>query len=798
MIPLAQVPQPPSKKQLLAIFKDSLSKLIKEDVSQDVEPEKLWQYRQASKNDLYWRSLQYVSPHLFENGVSAFSSVGSPIAGSGSEGQATGLYDYVSNIYRGYGRKFVGAVGLRAPNVKAVPDDPNDEVSQKRSRNADVAAQILGSKWDVDQRNLELAMHLWKSGTTFGYTPWVTNGAKYGKTDSPKLESRTVSIGDQGETVDAPEIVGTSSYENGSVEFHLCNIFTVSCPFFAHDLTDTPWLSYEYDEYKGKLLQAHPEMRDRGSLENFGDDTASSGIGSTARDTAASPMGIPTPRRTTRWRYTRIWLKPEVFENVDDSQVTPPELQPFVPTNKLRDGLKRFFPEGCKVTLIQGQVIDVEPEKLEDVWSMCKPETSEYIFADSIGQDMLQTQDLKNDMLNIGAETLERGLPMTFVHPDTVDVESWNRKSAMPCEIMPAVPALGNTLGDNFFQTEPARFSDQMMPWVQANVEESRENIGVVPAIFGGDEGSQTAREAEIKKNAALQQLGVPWLMMRKFHAQARTNGVKQLARYGAGMMRSVKEGSQGYESLMLDVAELSEDGWHFEAEEAIPMTWGQMRDLLMFMLEKPPNVLEAFGFMHPWNVAKNQSLLGMTGYFTPGLDDRDKALDLIGKLLQAKPIQKPQPDGSTDFQPSIPIDVFEDDHNLSMLLTKAWCQTPAGRRARESNPDGYANVVAWGHAHANALQPPPPPPPAPPPAKMNISAKWSELDPQTQQLALKDFVPGAPIAPPGPPAANAPPPPALPPGGQPGAAPAGGAAGPAGPPPEGPMGAQAIPSQVM
>jgi hypothetical protein len=790
--PIAEAPQPPSKEQLLEIFRETVAKIIKEDVPQDVEPEKLWQYRQASKADLYWRGLQYVSPGFFEGGLAAFSSVGTPLASTDPDHASTGLYDYNQNIYRGYGRKFIGAIGLRAPNVKAVPDDPEDEDSQRLTRLADTAAQILRAKWDIDQRNLELAMHLWKSGTTFGHTPYVSSGAKYGRTSQPQMEARSVTLPD-GTAVDVPEVVGHAEYENGSVEVHLCNIFTVSCPFFAHDLTDTPWLTYEYDEHKGRLLQAHPELRKLGSLENFGDDSASSGVGSVVRDTASSPMGVPTPRRTSRWRYTRTWLKPEMYEMVEDTQ-TSDALQPFVQTRLLRDGLKRFFPDGMKVTVVQGKLVKIENERLEDVWAMCKPESSEYIFADPIGQDLLQIQDLKNDMLNIAAETLERGLPLTFVHPDTVDTEQWASKQAQPCEIMPATPAVGSNLGDNFFQTTAARFSDQMEPWIQSVVAEARDIVGTTPAIYGGDDASQTAREAEIKKNAALQQLGVPWLNMRKFHSALHTNGVKQLARYGAGMMRSVKEGAQGYESLMLNVAELREDGWHFESEEAIPMSWGQMRDLLMFMMEKPPQVLQAWGYGHPMNVAREQSLLGMTGWYTPGLDERDKVLEAIGRLVKGKAIQKPMPDGSIDTQPSIPVDQFEDDAQTVVAMVKAWCQKE-GRRVRQMNPEGYANVVAWATAYAKMLNPPPPPPPPPPQPKLNISAKLPEMDPATQQAVLKDFnLAGAPPPPP----ASPPPPPGAPstPGGgpppPPGPAPGGVDMGGM-PPPPGPMGAQPV-----
>jgi hypothetical protein len=212
-------------------------------------------------------------------------------------------------------------------------------------------------------------------------------------------------------------------------------------------------------------------------------------------------------------------------------------------------------------------------------------------------------------------------------------------------------------------------------------------------------------------------------------------------------------------------------------------------------MMEKPPQILQAFGYTHPMNVAKNQSLLGMTGYYTPGLADRDKALDTIGQLVKAKVIQKPMPDGSIDFQPTIPADGFEDDHQLCVDVCKAWCQSASGRRAREMNPDGYANVRAWGTAHMKLLNPPPPPPPPPPAPRLNINAKLTDMIPQQQQTILSDFnLAAAPVPPP--PAAQAgpvPAPAAPPPGGPFKAA---GPAAPALPLPGG--GAQPLPSPLQ
>jgi hypothetical protein len=796
MIPLQETAPPPTKDELLDALKETVGDIVKNDISGDVEPEKLWQFRMARKNDLYWRQLQYVSPHLFEGGLADFSAIGSPLAGKDSD-TGSGLYDYVQNIYRGYGRKFIAVLGQRSPNVVAVPDNPDDEQSMKATRMANTAAAILRAQWDADQRNLELMMHLWKSGTTFAYTPWIVDGKKYGTSQEPKIEVREVPVGEasyaciqcgektpeseaqataacpscgrpfspedrqDAETVSVPEVTGTAQYENGAVEFHLYNIMFVSCPFFVTGIEDTPWLTLEYEEYKGRLMQAFPKLRED-SPDSIGGDSAG-GIGTVTRDSASSPMGVPTPHRGSRLNYKRAWLKTEMYESVKDEAK--------------RKMLYENFPEGMKATLVQGKVVALENERLSDVWSCCKPETSEYLFADPIGQDLVPIQDLVNDVgINIPAETIERGLPITFADSRVIDVEQWNSKQSMPAEVMPVMPATGEDVASSFWQTQPARFSDQAIPWLQGVLTEAIKGVGVVPEIFGASI-APTARQAEINKNAALMQLGTTWLYVRKFWEKTYENGVKMMARFGSGTATSAQKNASGYQAMVLNLSELQDSGWHFEAEESIPMTWGQQRDLLMFMMEKPLPVLQAFGFTHPLNVDKNKSLLGMTGYYTPGVDQVEKTMEAIRKLSQAAPIQKLGPDGLPDIQPSIPPDQFEDDHALAAQTVQAYCNSSAGRQLRESSPDGYANVAAYGMAHLKMLQPPVPPPPPPPPPKLSVSAKIENLSPEERQIVDQKFgLVGAPPPPP-PPGVAAPAPgaPAAAPAPHDGGAPMGG-----------------------
>ncbi len=765
MTVIGETEAPPTPEELLAQLKGPLKKVVEDEINSEVDPEKIQVYWNCRRNWLLWRGIQYFAPVLNQQtGYTDFQAIG------GGSGEYDGSnYDYVQNIFRGFGRKFIAVLGQRSPNVKAIPDDPDDEKSIRATRAADTCNGILNAWWGVDQRNSEVTEKLWIFGPAFIYTPWNADGVMYGFRTEPKLEPVPTPMGDahyhcqqcgadspqptpQGlcpqcgapmgdeskvepQTVDVPKPQGVEKYANGRVECHVVDALRVTTPFYTRSLEACPWLKYEFEENKSVLLMAYPILRKKQVADADGSgDGANGTTGRLSRDATISPLGTPLRRTPNRWTYTRIWLQPWMYEAVgrmDEEE------------NEFRQLLKDNFPTGVRITKVEDEIVELKEEKLDELWAVVQPETGETINLDPIGQDMVPAQMLANHCVNIGAETIERGVPVTLADPRVIDFQQWNRKQALPCEVIPALPAVGDTLGDSMYALPAAQFSNQMVPWINGVVSDNQTIVGIQPEIFGGGDPAPTAREAEIRKNAALAQLGTTWMFIRKGWEKAKFNGVRQLAKYGPGIVR---EGQ-----LMVDLSELMDGGWHFEADEAIPATWGQSRDLVMFMMNQPPAVLEAWGFNRAENITRNKSLLGMTGYYTPGEDDADKVVDTIQKLLKAQPITKPGQTGQPpDIQPSIPADEFEDIHPLVVQLVQGWAQSKAGRKEKEQNPNGYANVIAWGKAHYQLANPAPPPPPPVPP-KLSVTAAIDKLPPNQADALLKDFNLQAPPTPPTP-----------------------------------------------
>jgi len=130
-----------------------------------------------------------------------------------------------------------------------------------------------------------------------------------------------------------------------------------------------------------------------------------------------------------------------------------------------------------------------------------------------------------------------------------------------------------------------------------------------------------------------------------------------------------------------------------------------------------------------------------MPGQRTPLMDDRNKAMDVIGKLGQGKPApgqpgapdpQTGQPGPPGPPQPSIQPS-WEEDAAFCAKLAKAYLIE--NFIMAEKNPDGYQNIQLWGQAQeAKANQPGPPPPVK---GSVSVSLKGADLGDPSVTAAL-------------------------------------------------------------
>lgn len=306
------------------------------------------------------------------------------------------------------------------------------------------------------------------------------------------------------------------------------------------------------------------------------------------------------------------------------------------------------------------------------------------------------------------------------------------------------LPRAGMALGDSVHRREPRTFSEQIPALSAQVIENAKTNSGLVDDVWGGDSSDPTARQTELKMNAALRQLGVLWKMVGKFYEQIYKKSCRLLAEHQDGVLKFSKKNQFGkYDQMSVDIDILKNGNYHFEADEAIPLTYGQQRDLLMWFLDRSPEQQQFWGMNDPLNVPTFKRLLGMPGERIPNEDSRDKGMEIIEQLIAGAPTNgapdpSAPPDPATGLppvgpqQPSIAPD-WEDDSAFMASLAKSYLTV--NYKLKTDKPDGYLNVQLWGQAHQQIANQPAPA--APPKASIAISVKPEEIGQNATQDIL-------------------------------------------------------------
>jgi hypothetical protein len=807
------IPEP-----IRSLLKQSVSGFCTSTIRPTVETDKVTWNARIRRNELYYRGLQYLSyTPGGQAGLVDYQPIasGQPLNLT-NESEGSTLYDYVLNVLQGDVDTFVAVLGARSPNTQAQARDLSNEAQIRLKMKADRVNAYLDSSWNVAELHPQLVRGLALYGTMFSYVRYTINPRKWGITPMQQYSVQNVPAGspyyqcwrcgtetqmDQAHSLTPPGFppnrvpcskcgnpLGPDSlvqpesipslvpsdiipFANGACEIDILNPAHVTAPVYLKDVDNLPWLIKESEEDKGALVEAYPELRDKiYSDQYYIDPSAASAAGRWTRDLLTSPSGYLTPKTKGRWLHTLIWLAPTCYEYLPNDR-----------TGRLRDWLLQTFPDGMKVPMVNGDVMigkgmpgsqDYAPsrivnERLTSVWAACKPKPMEMLYADPYFDCMIQGQDCINDSVSMIIEQAERSNPFVIADPEVLSPDMLRQYSSIPGEFKFAKPGSVGSLDKGFFRVPAAELNPVLINFIDKYISWCREITGITPAIFGGADGGgqKTARQYEIMRNQALMKLNTPWGECRRFWAQTKENGIYQVAKYSGGRLHSTSRQGTTETMQVEGIWELMQGGFYMECEESMPSTIGQRKDFFMNALTMPPEAQGMIGLHEPDNLVLLQEAVGLSDWDTPGYKEVIRLYDIIGQLKgsQPQPGQPGPPDPMTGQpgppgppQPSIPFDPFLFEFDLAIKVVKSWLLSDAGEAARISNPNGYQNVMAFGHSIMDQM--PPQFPPAPPP-KATISINFSDLTPDAQQavfqnehIMVPNMQPGQPLAIPKPP----------------------------------------------
>jgi hypothetical protein len=466
----------------------------------------------------------------------------------------------------------------------------------------------------------------------------------------------------------------------------------VKIPNYAMKQSDIPYLIFSYETHYANALEKfehlHSKKLDMRISTELGPKDPYEQWGRLSPQYQGEyPINAVTIRNA--------WLRPASFNILKDKNDV--------------DKLRKKYPDGARVVLVNDEFGEAENENLDDHWTLTHNPLSDYLHHDPLGLLLVSIQEIMNDLISLIIQTIEHGIGQTFADPAVLNFNAYRQMESIPGGVYEATPKTGKTLSDAFYEIKTATMSQETMPFVQ-NIQSLGQLVsGALPSLFGGAiEGSETASQYSMSRAQALQRLQNVWKMLTIWWKQIFGKAIPMYIDItkGEGDDKEVQLDRNGnFVNVFIRKAELEGKigRVELEANENLPLTWGQQKDVLMQLMQGGnPEILAMLGA--PENLPLLKEHIGLTDFFVPGEDDVEATYDDIKSLLNSTPLPSPDPTVQPE-QSSVQFDEIYGNPQISFEIVRKWVISEAGRDAKINNADGYRNVLLYGASIHQLLQ---------------------------------------------------------------------------------------------
>lgn len=675
-------------------------------------------------------------------------------------------YDKPVNVFRAYLESIIAALSVTVPPVKCYPDDADDTLDLSTARAGDKIAQLIFRHNNAPLLWLHTLFVFMTEGMVACYS-YPKSDEKYGTYDSSEYdeidEERQVTkcptcgysidevavasqtnpnapqvaadkpdeymptweeeapppmpmdpmMGPEGlgsdmcpacgnivqleitnETFVVTRLVGVTKNAKTRICLEAYGGLNVKVPNYARTQADCPYLIYNYETHYVNAIEKYAHLHGKLTPAKIKAETGPKDPYEMWGRLSPQYQG-EYPQNTVTLR--NVWLRPCAF-NVLKGEEDVKEL-------------KKKYPQGVKVVLVNDEFAEACPEALDDCWTLTYNPLADYVHHDPLGLLLVSIQEITNDIISLQIQTMEHGIGQTFADPGVLNFDAYRQMESVPGGIYEAVPKTGKSLGDAFHEIKTASLSPEVMPFAQ-NIQTMAQLVsGALPSLFGGalGGGGETASEYSMSRAQALQRLQNVWKMLTAFWKEIFGKAIPMYMQEVKSDERDVQRDSDGnFINTFLKRAEMEGKigKVELEANENLPLTWSQQKDIVMQLLQAAnPEILAIIGA--PENLPVIRNAIGLTDFFVPGESDREKQYDEIKLLLNSTPIPTGNQDpmmGPTEM-PSIEIDPDYDNHEIEFEIVRGWVVSEAGRQAKMDNPEGHKNVLLHGKMHLMMLQ---------------------------------------------------------------------------------------------
>lgn len=526
------------------------------------------------------------------------------------------------------------------------------------------------------------------------------------------------------ETLVITRLVGVTQEPKTRVCLEAYGCLYVKIANYARKQEDTPYLVYSYETHYANVIERFEHLHGKFGKEFREKVKVSTGPRSPYEEWARLSTQYQGEYPLDNVTVRNAWLRPAAFNVLPD----------LADIKKL----KKLYPNGAKVVIASDQFGEARNEALDDCWSLSHNPLADYLNHDPLGLLLVSIQEITNDLISLILQTIEHGIGQTFADPGVLNFDAYRQLEATPGGVYEATPKSGKSLGDGFFEAKTATLSSEIMPFAQ-NIQSLAQLVsGALPSLFGGAiEGSETASQYSMSRAQATQRLQNTWKVLIAFWKEIFGKAIPMFIKEtkNQGDERDVKQDKDGnFINVFIRKAELEGKigKVEIEANENLPLTWSQQKDLIMEIFKAANPQLLAF-LTAPENLPLVKQAIGLPDFYIPGEDDRNKQYDEIKILLNSEPIPIPVDPAlemaaqSGDMaaqqmlqmqpqeQSSVEVNPDYDNHAIEFEICRKWVTSEAGRLAKIENEPGYRNVMLHGLEHKQIMiqqmQPQIPPP---------------------------------------------------------------------------------------
>ena len=658
-------------------------------------------------------------------------------------------YDKPVNVFRAYLESIIAALSVTVPPIKCFPDDADNTLDLSTARAGDKISQIIYRHNDVPLLWLHALFIYCTEGMVACYS-YPKEDEEYGTYTQKKYEESeetqqsvkcpncgftlnettnpdvflpdeltqsnnssnkngenesnqngqelcpacgqmmTPSV--QQETLTVTRLVGETTSPKSRVCLEAYGGLYIKVANYAKTQKDTPYLGFSYETHYANAIERFNHLHSKKDKLFKNKISTSTGPKDPYEQYGRLSNQYQGEYPINNVTVRNFWLRPSAFNILDEDDARR---------------LKKLFPKGVKVVLVNDEFGEAQPESLDDHWTLTYNPLSDFIHHDPLGMLLVSIQEITNDLISLILQTIEHGIGQTFADPGVLNFPAYRNMEAVPGGIYEAIPKSGKGLNDAFYEARTATLSPEVMPFA-TNIQSLAQLVsGALPSLFGGAlQGSETASQYSMSRAQALQRLQNVWKIFTIWWKQIFGKAIPLFIKLVQDDERDVQRNQDGsFINVFIRKAELEGKigKIELEANENLPLTWSQIKDVVEKLLQiNSPEIMAVLG--SPENLPAIRDALGLVDFYVPGEDSVEKQYDEIKILLNSEP--SPLPDGSEG--PSVEVDPVFDNNQIEFEIVRKWVTSEAGRQAKIDNPNGYRNVLLHGKMHQQAMMPSP------------------------------------------------------------------------------------------